>query len=272
MAIVKCECCNKDFYVRPARVGKARFCSYRCYGTWAKSSGIRKKERNANYGGGVEKSCVHCKKLFYVQPSLAKQKFCSKDCADVGGFRYSGENHPNYRKDARKRNRSGAHAKWVDLVIARDKATCQECGATEIELHAHHIKSYKDHPELRTDLSNGITLCYKCHWDVHTALTANSVNSVDTLTSDVEGNTEPSLKRKFLEGVTTRGRAYRRWFGFCAYCKTPISKTASDTVGKKNLFCSKSCAGKWRCENIGSPRSMAVNSSKSAGRESDDIV
>lgn len=29
--------------------------------------------------------------------------------------------------------------------------------------NADHIKSFKDHPELRTDLQNGRTLCVDCH-------------------------------------------------------------------------------------------------------------
>ena len=27
----------------------------------------------------------------------------------------------------------------------------------------HHIKRYADNEELRTDVNNGITLCYECH-------------------------------------------------------------------------------------------------------------
>jgi hypothetical protein len=43
------------------------------------------------------------------------------------------------------------------------------------------------------------------------ALLENAVKSVKLLTGNAEDNTEPSSGRKALEGVTTRGRAYRRF-------------------------------------------------------------
>lgn len=266
-----CIECGRQFKAVPARLKTAKFCSYRCREDWR-----RKHWTNPLAQPWKPKRCAYCGEMFgkkKYQPisTYRKQRFCSKPCADKGGFRYSGKDHPNYRESARRRNRGGAHGKWVDAVIGRDLATCQSCGASNIELHAHHIKPYKDHPEVRFDVGNGVTLCYKCHWDVHAGSNVNPVNSVNPLTDNAEGNTEPSLQRKLLEGVTTRGRAYRRWFGWCEYCKTPISKAASDVKGKHHLFCSKSCAAKWQHENIGSPR-YGSKASTSAGRESEDIV
>lgn len=34
-------------------------------------------------------------------------------------------------------------------------------------LAAHHVKSYKDHPDLRLNLKNGQTLCRECHMEIH---------------------------------------------------------------------------------------------------------
>jgi 5-methylcytosine-specific restriction endonuclease McrA len=54
---------------------------------------------------------------------------------------------------------------WAALVKERDKK-CTECGSV-YDLHAHHIKQYKSHPELRNDVNNGITLCGNCHRKWH---------------------------------------------------------------------------------------------------------
>jgi predicted restriction endonuclease len=64
-----------------------------------------------------------------------------------------------------------AHLKyWRKQVLARDGHRCQRegCGATESRgkrkgLHAHHIKSFIGFPELRYEVSNGITLCLDHH-------------------------------------------------------------------------------------------------------------
>ena len=204
--------------------------------------------------------------------SFRAQKFCTKACADKGGFRREGKEHPLYRENSRRRNRRGKHGAWARAVIARDKATCQKCGATDVELHAHHIKSFQGFPELRWEVSNGLTLCHTCHWALHAALTANAVNSGNIPPGHAEDNPEPSFGRKPVEGVTTRGRAYRRYNGKCDYCGTFISKRWSDTVGKAHLFCSKRCSAKFSHPKGRPFGTYGSNASKSAARESDDIV
>lgn len=52
---------------------------------------------------------------------------------------------------------------WRDAVFQRDNYTCQECGANNTYIEAHHIKPYRDYPELTMDPDNGITLCDRCH-------------------------------------------------------------------------------------------------------------
>lgn len=60
-----------------------------------------------------------------------------------------------------KKQRGFMQVAWSSLVKERDKQ-CMECGNVN-DLHAHHIKSFKNHPELRYDVNNGITLCGHCH-------------------------------------------------------------------------------------------------------------
>ena len=52
---------------------------------------------------------------------------------------------------------------WRLEILKRDKYICVICGEKKSEIQVHHIKPYKEHPELRHVLSNGQTLCKKCH-------------------------------------------------------------------------------------------------------------
>ena len=272
---IQCLGCGESFEVIPARAKTAKFCSYKCRGKWRSENFTG--ENNPNYRGGRNKACAHCGKEFWVIPAMEHRKFCSKPCADIGGIRYSGPENPNYRKEARRKNRGGSHHKWTVAVISRDKATCQRCGATGVELHAHHILSFKDHPERRSDVNNGVTLCFRCHWDVHSARNEKAVKSVKTQSVQAEGNTEPSSNRKVLEGVTTRGRAYRRIEKPCDWCGSLVSRAVSD-VTAATMFCDKRCAGKYRAANrtyrpwANPTYPTAVISSTSPAPERDEIV
>ncbi len=57
-----------------------------------------------------------------------------------------------------------AYKEWRNLVWTRDRWKCRIsdsscCGRIE----AHHILGWKEHPELRYQLNNGITLCHAHH-------------------------------------------------------------------------------------------------------------
>jgi hypothetical protein len=83
--------------------------------------------------------------------------------------KFIGPDNPNWQggiatKDP-ERNRYQSKM-WVKAVKDRDGWKCRECGATE-RLHAHHVKRWRDYPNLRYELSNGITLCHPCHEEAH---------------------------------------------------------------------------------------------------------
>lgn len=76
-------------------------------------------------------------------------------------------------KDGKAAERRGQrfsmqYKRWRFDVYSRDNFTCQRCGdARGGNLHAHHIKPFADYPELRFDVSNGVTLCEECHKREH---------------------------------------------------------------------------------------------------------
>lgn len=56
---------------------------------------------------------------------------------------------------------------WRSKVFIRDNFTCQKCNVKGGVLNAHHIKPFAHYPELRFELSNGLTLCKCCHIEEH---------------------------------------------------------------------------------------------------------
>lgn len=54
---------------------------------------------------------------------------------------------------------------WREGVLYRDKYKCMKCGNKK-RLKVHHIKRWADIPVLRFAITNGITLCYKCHQEM----------------------------------------------------------------------------------------------------------
>lgn len=83
----------------------------------------------------------------------------------------SGPNHWNWKGGITPQNQVERNSRkareWRTSVFQRDKFTCQICGAVGGKLNAHHVKEWAKYKELRFDLSNGITLCEKCHKKLH---------------------------------------------------------------------------------------------------------
>lgn len=75
-----------------------------------------------------------------------------------------GSQHHSWR-GGKKRARSGdfEYRLWRTKVFERDDYTCQCCKLRGVYLEPHHIQSWAQFPELRYELSNGLTLCKECH-------------------------------------------------------------------------------------------------------------
>ncbi len=118
-----------------------------------------------NKGKGTKKyHCKNCKQEF--ETNTKNRKYCTVKCfSEVN----KGENNYRYIKDRSKvkldAERGGPlHKEWSKAIKKRDKWTCklhnEDCVKT---LQAHHILSWKNFPEKRYELSNGITLCNTHH-------------------------------------------------------------------------------------------------------------
>lgn len=82
----------------------------------------------------------------------------------------SGKDHPRWIKDRSKlkderKDRGGQlHREWSKNVKKKDGYKCKinnkDCKG---RLEAHHILRWRDYPELRYEINNGITLCHYHH-------------------------------------------------------------------------------------------------------------
>lgn len=94
---------------------------------------------------------------------LVDNKFLSIE--NDGYFRVIHWYENNGIGETHKKRNNYLYRNWRNNVIDRDKK-CVKCGTTE-GLEAHHIKHFADYPEMALDLDNGITLCKKCHIQLH---------------------------------------------------------------------------------------------------------
>lgn len=81
-----------------------------------------------------------------------------------------GKNNGNWKggiTSAHQKIRDSVEYKtWRLSVFQRDNWKCKKCNKKGY-LEAHHIENFNTNIELRTMVSNGITLCYKCHRKFH---------------------------------------------------------------------------------------------------------
>lgn len=129
------------------------------------------------------KFCERCKKEFVANyANYHKVKFCSYECSNQGKCGRLGkkgsekqrlvmrsrlaDKHPRWKGGNSRYYRLGYYSNeyklWRKSVFVRDNFTCQSCGSMGY-ITAHHIKSFANYPELRFEITNGLTLCEPCH-------------------------------------------------------------------------------------------------------------
>ncbi len=82
------------------------------------------------------------------------------------GFQFCFKSFGKNQLPVRDRN-SPEYKAWRESVFKRDGYICVECHSPDAPIQADHIKPYSTHPELRTDIDNGQTLCLNCHAKKH---------------------------------------------------------------------------------------------------------
>ena len=149
---VICPICNKEFRaVKECKNRISVYCSKEC---WSKRSIVINK-------------CKYCGKDIKTTKS-EHQSYCNSDCRNqdyknthkgpLSHFWKGGK-----VKESILKRTCAEYKKWRNDVFKRDNYTCQKCGKHTIDLEAHHIKEQSRYPELIYELSNGLTLCHKCH-------------------------------------------------------------------------------------------------------------
>jgi hypothetical protein len=157
-----CEICGKEWVDFPSRIGKKRFCSNKCRGKSLVVS-CRNRSKGNDWGSFRKIDKDYRDKMSKImkgkiRPNISKAKMGSKN--------------PNWRGGISPINkrirRSSKFLQWRKKVFERDNYTCQKCGKRGGELHPDHIKQFAYYPELRFELSNGRTLCKRCHMKTET--------------------------------------------------------------------------------------------------------
>ncbi|MEK9206846.1 MAG: HNH endonuclease [Patescibacteria group bacterium] len=169
-----CENCKNEFTVPSWR--KTQFlCSRKCK---IKYSVGRKLKQE------ILKACLVCEKRFTVYPSLKRIKYCSRKCKGdaskgITGY-WAGKKRESMKGGKNWAWKGGVtpinklirhsveYKQWIKNIFKRDNYTCQICNIRGVELNADHIKPFVLFPELRLELSNGRTLCRKCHQQTDT--------------------------------------------------------------------------------------------------------
>lgn len=168
-----CEYCQSDYQISRSQEGATRFCSKLCMGKWQSKNATGENSFHWK-GGPVQVSCDWCGKE-YKRPKSKKTKnnFCCHRCySEWLSENIVGEAHHNWDSGITEEERIIARnyleiKQWSQNVLRRDNYTCQVCGGLRGNLEAHHLHSYKHHPDKRLDIRNGITLCRKHHIAFH---------------------------------------------------------------------------------------------------------
>jgi hypothetical protein len=134
LVLFNCKNCLKDFYAKVYKRNKKRvFCCKECRNAYGVRTGIKLSDRS--------------KKI------MSERMTGSKNHSWRGGL----------NKGRTSLYKNSKYREWRNAIFERDKYTCQKCFLTGCRLEAHHIIPWAEDKDKWFNVSNGITLCKKCH-------------------------------------------------------------------------------------------------------------
>ena len=146
-----CTICGQPYEVKAYRAAASKYCSRHCW-----------SQRHPP----DMKTCPTCGQSFSTYQR--NQIYCSQSCAGKSRVGPNANAWKDGKSLLRERARESRRLKaWRISVFKRDAYTCQRCGYSGPNLHAHHLQSFANCPALRFDIANGLTLCIDCHGKVH---------------------------------------------------------------------------------------------------------
>lgn len=139
---------------------------------------------STEYSGNKQKLKYICECGTYAEIAFAKFQSgqrCRVCRSRKISEKLSGPNNHFWRADLTPEHRIKercipGYIEWRKGVYARDNYTCVSCGQRGGKLNAHHLESYARVPELRTEITNGVTLCKACHDEYHRKILHNDAD------------------------------------------------------------------------------------------------
>lgn len=120
--------------------------------------------------------CDNCNQIYettyrvYSKYNHNGKTYCNR-CSNTVFL--SGENHYKWdfnKTDEERKNKrySSEYIHFIKSVLARDNYTCQCCNKkSEADMEVHHLYGFAGFPEYRTDQTQALCLCERCHKSFH---------------------------------------------------------------------------------------------------------
>ena len=158
ITIVKTKYKGKIYtYKYPAKKSN-KFCSTECYHSYVKGKKLT--------GKALDNAQLSIKKALDARmnnPVVRKKWIAKMKKINVGSKNWKWIEDRSKVVNQDERN-SEKYKEWRKKVIERDRYKCKinnkDCGG---KIEVHHILSWRDYPELRYNVTNGITLCKNHH-------------------------------------------------------------------------------------------------------------